>query len=533
MDLDPILLWLTVGTCAFLLIRFAQVRFYGRWGWAVVYVAILAIDGIGYLMAPDYAGRIGAAFWVVFLLLPSWLTLLSGRRLLERRFAAARRYAKLAWLLHPFDGYRIVPATIDALDLANRGRNDEAIALLTRLQDDPGTAPGMKALIAAHRARIAQDWGAILALRASPRTATYLIPPSMRLRALGETGRLAELVQEFRNVPQSATTEYQLCLLFFYAFCGRRDALAAVLDGPMVAIDNDSKRFWLATADLADGREAGRTALAILASRDGPAREAARQRLAAGVALASAVLGPSERQIVAETEAGMRRDADYRELAYGQWRRSYVVLALAGINAAVFLLEIWSGGSESARVLYRLGALEAETIVKGGEWWRLLTALFLHAGPVHVGANLLALVVIGPWVEWMVGRWRMLLVYFGSGLGSMAFVLALILSGLMADELVVGASGAILGVVGAEVALLARGWRRLGSRLAARRLAAMGALVGFQVIFDLTTPQVSFAAHAGGFVIGACLMALLMAVGWVEPKAKPMVRDAPFRRSSP
>ena len=59
MDLDRVLLWLTAGTCAFLLIRLAQVRFVGRWGWAVVYLVILAIDAIGYLMAPDYAGRIG------------------------------------------------------------------------------------------------------------------------------------------------------------------------------------------------------------------------------------------------------------------------------------------------------------------------------------------------------------------------------------------------------------------------------------------------------------------------------------------
>jgi rhomboid protease GluP len=532
MDLDRICLWFTAGTCAFLLVRFAQHRFAGRRGWAGICVAILMIDGVGYLIAPDYVGRIGAACWVAFLALPSLLSQLSARRVLQRRFAAARRYATLTWLLHPFDGQSIAPTVIDALDLAHRGRTDEAIALLSRMQDDPRLAPAMKPVIAAHRARIAQDWAAILSLGSSAGAANP-VPPSMRLRALGETGHLGELVREFRTIPPSANTEYQLCLLFLYAFCGRRDALAAVLYGPMVHVDDDSKTFWLATADLADGREAGLTALAILASRDGPARDAARERLGRGVAVAAAVLGPAERQVIAETEAGMHRDADYRELAHGQWLRSYVVLGLAALNLAVFLLEVRDGGSESARVLYRLGALEAETIVKGGEWWRLLTALFLHAGPVHLGANLLALLVIGPWVEWMVGRWRMLLVYFGCGLGSMAIVLALILSGLMADELVVGASGAILGVVGAEVALLARGWRRLGSRLAARRLMAMGVLVGVQVVFDLTTPQVSFAAHASGFVIGVCLMALLMVVGWVEPKAKPMVRDAPSGRSSP
>jgi len=69
------------------------------------------------------------------------------------------------------------------------------------------------------------------------------------------------------------------------------------------------------------------------------------------------------------------------------------------------------------------------------------------------------------------------------------------------------------------VALLAQGWRRLGSGLAARRLLVLGLLVAFQVFFDLTTPQVSFAAHASGFVIGICLMALLLVVRGIAVKS--------------
>ena len=93
----------------------------------------------------------------------------------------------------------------------------------------------------------------------------------------------------------------------------------------------------------------------------------------------------------------------------------------------------------------------------------------------------------------------------------MAAVLGFIRWGWMREEVLVGASGAIMGLVGATGALLALGWRRERSRLAVRRLRGIVLVVVLQTAFDLTTPQVSFAAHAAGLLIGFLLTASLAA----------------------
>jgi len=113
----------------------------------------------------------------------------------------------------------------------------------------------------------------------------------------------------------------------------------------------------------------------------------------------------------------------------------------------------------------------------------------------------------------MLGRWRTLFVYFAAGIGSTAFA-ALTLS---ANETLVGASGAIFGLVGAQIVLLARGWRRGRSRLAQQRLLTLGLVIVLQAMFDLATPEVSGAAHMAGLVIGA-VAAVLVMVGRARPE---------------
>lgn len=72
----------------------------------------------------------------------------------------------------------------------------------------------------------------------------------------------------------------------------------------------------------------------------------------------------------------------------------------------------------------------------------------------------------------------------------------------------VGASGAIFGLVGAQLVLLAQGWRRLRSRFARLRLANLGLIVLLQAAIDLSTPEISFAAHAAGLLLGLAATAL-------------------------
>ena len=81
--------------------------------------------------------------------------------------------------------------------------------------------------------------------------------------------------------------------------------------------------------------------------------------------------------------------------------------------------------------------------------------------------------------------------------------------GQRADTVVVGASGSIMGLVGATVAVHLRGWARERARIASRRLLFLVFVIAFQVVFDLATPEVSFLAHFGGVLIGFVAASLM------------------------
>jgi rhomboid protease GluP len=189
----------------------------------------------------------------------------------------------------------------------------------------------------------------------------------------------------------------------------------------------------------------------------------------------------------------------------------------------MFVLQFVLGGTLDEQVMIRLGALLPQQVLAEGEWWRLVTANFLHAGPLHLGANLLGLYVFGPFIANRLGQLRYLLLYFATGIGAMAFVTLVHGFDLArhlplarpppwagdAQQLVVGASGSIMGLVGAAAAIFLRQWWRHRLPEQRQRLLLIALVLAFQTAFDLTTPQVSFAAHAAGAVCGLLLAAVL------------------------
>jgi rhomboid protease GluP len=122
--------------------------------------------------------------------------------------------------------------------------------------------------------------------------------------------------------------------------------------------------------------------------------------------------------------------------------------------------------------------------------------------------NMLALWVLGPFMEFALGLGRYLLVYLAAGIGSLA-VLMWLGSASADGQLTVGASGCIMGLVGATGAIMLRGWRREKALSAKKRLGAMILVVAMQTLFDFMVPQVSMTAHLSGALIGFALTLLL------------------------
>jgi membrane associated rhomboid family serine protease len=188
----------------------------------------------------------------------------------------------------------------------------------------------------------------------------------------------------------------------------------------------------------------------------------------------------------------------------------FITTALIAINVGIYLLQLAGGASVNANSgwIFEHGALFVERInssgdpvgLAHGEWWRLLTAAFLHYGPIHLGMNMLALWWIGRPLEDWLGPVRYLLLYVVAGIAGSAG--ALIAS---PDAVTVGASGAIFGILGAAIVLERQQTYVLGG-------SAITLLV-VNLAFTFAVPGISIGGHLGGLAGGALAILALSQFG--------------------
>jgi membrane associated rhomboid family serine protease len=203
------------------------------------------------------------------------------------------------------------------------------------------------------------------------------------------------------------------------------------------------------------------------------------------------------------------RAAERAVTGVGGSRVNAVTLVLIAINVAVALVELASGSSSSFtnNSIFEKGSLFASGYVSAsghplgvahGEWWRLFTAMFLHASFFHLAVNMYSLYFVGSIMEQVIGRWRFLLLYLASGLAGSAG--ALVLSPLTPT---VGASGAIFGVLGGLFILERRRHIATGGQVA-------GLIVLNLVITFAFSSSISVGGHVGGLIGGMILMLALL-----------------------
>ena len=184
-----------------------------------------------------------------------------------------------------------------------------------------------------------------------------------------------------------------------------------------------------------------------------------------------------------------------------------VTIALIAANVGVFLAELALGGTVdgTGNWIYTHGALFARAVyangapagVANGEWWRLMSAAFLHYGFIHLGLNMLALYWFGPLLERLVGSLRFLLLYLAAGLAGAAGALW-----LAPNDITVGASGAIFGILGALLVLEQRKMISSGGQILV--------LIVLNLLLSATLPGISIGGHLGGLVAGIVCMILYL-----------------------
>jgi membrane associated rhomboid family serine protease len=181
-----------------------------------------------------------------------------------------------------------------------------------------------------------------------------------------------------------------------------------------------------------------------------------------------------------------------------------VTYTLIAINVIVFLAEGGAGasvGSGGGGTIFQKGALYGPLIAHNHEYWRLLTAGFLHDGFLHLLFNMMFLYFFGPSLEQMIGRASFIAVYFTSLLaGSFGALL------VQPQAPTVGASGAAFGLLGALIVVA-------HDRRIPIWQSGLGVVLAINVVISLSFAQISIGGHLGGLIAGMICGALIVELG--------------------
>lgn len=181
-----------------------------------------------------------------------------------------------------------------------------------------------------------------------------------------------------------------------------------------------------------------------------------------------------------------------------------------------FGIEILTGAWTNGEVLAELGAISARRILGDGQWWRLVSAMFLHGDGtiqgtlLHIALNLWALFQLGTLYETMFGTRRFVWIYFVTGI--VASLTSLFVSGGPS----VGASGAIFGILGAFIFSVRRSPRWRHDRVARSIVKQLLFWIVLNIAVASQIPQIDNAAHIGGLIAG-----LLLGLLWPQPAPPP------------
>jgi len=190
-----------------------------------------------------------------------------------------------------------------------------------------------------------------------------------------------------------------------------------------------------------------------------------------------------------------------RRFAHMRSEQPFVSYGLIGVNVLVYLITVAQGAGINSPG----GSLFTKWVLYGpavanGDWWRLITAAFLHANLLHIGLNMLAVGWLGAPVERYLGHVRYLALYLVSGLAGSAGALVATPTGIT-----VGASGAIFGILGA---LLIIEYEATGS-IAGQAFT----LIVINLAFSFTVSGISVGGHIGGLIGGIAAMLALSRFG--------------------
>lgn len=163
---------------------------------------------------------------------------------------------------------------------------------------------------------------------------------------------------------------------------------------------------------------------------------------------------------------------------------------------AFFIFMTFNGGTTNGKVLVRYGAMLPIYVLAYGEYYRFITAIFIHIGITHILFNGYALYVFGPQIEMLMGSKKYLLFFLLTGIGGniATFLFSF-------DSISAGASGSLFGLLGVFLYLI----HRRPHMLTPQGRKSILHMLGINLLITVAVPKISVSAHVGGLVTGYLL----------------------------
>ncbi len=209
-------------------------------------------------------------------------------------------------------------------------------------------------------------------------------------------------------------------------------------------------------------------------------------------------------QRTAELKAASDFEARLTQLTPVTWALYLVV----GVNIAVWLANLGAGISAFKPLpseLLAWGANSAASVVEDRQYWRLLTAAFLHGGFLHLALNMLGLWEAGKQLNRLHGNFQFLLIYLASALAGSA----LSLHYSAQQSVAVGASGAVFGVLGALLVAMYQHRGQIPGLTSKNVMTSQGVFLAYALAQGFSKQGIDNAAHVGGLIAG-CVLAWLL-----------------------
>jgi len=186
--------------------------------------------------------------------------------------------------------------------------------------------------------------------------------------------------------------------------------------------------------------------------------------------------------------------------------KPWITIGIIAINVVMYIITayfsyVYAKGSifnSDTNVLIFLGA-KVNDLIQKGQYYRLISCMFLHGGIVHLGVNMYSLYAIGPMVESVYGKAKYIAIYFLSG------ICASIFSYIFSTNVSIGASGAIFGLLGAVLVFAVKSKGKTGNGF----IKSIISVIFINIFIGVTLPNIDNFAHMGG-LLGGMIISFLV-----------------------